>query len=140
MRWNRNDLPGALAAWAVAVSALMVVVNPTELLRAALAILAPMVVLVAFLSSIQQGSCPRCHTSRRHQRRSVGEPTVVAASRTETSESVVGVSSGWEVDVPVYVECQKCAHHYRTVSSRFIPRTQAGTASEAALLAGRDMV
>lgn len=138
MRWQRDDIPGALAAWAVAVSALLVVVNPSPLLRAALALLAPAVVVLAFLTSLQQGSCPSCHAPRRRQSRVNGEPHVESASRTRSSRSQVGVDTGWNVDLPVQFTCGRCGNSRRVVTTRFVARERASTANEAVLIAQRE--
>jgi len=138
MRWQRQDVPGALAAWAVAVSALLVIVNPSPLLRAALAVLAPMVVLAAFLTSLQQGSCPACRASKRRQVRLLGAPTVTSASRTTSSSEQVGVDTGWDVDLPVQFSCSRCGNVRRVVTTRFVPRSRAATSSEAVLIAQRE--
>lgn len=138
MRWQRQDVPGALAAWAVAISALLVVVNPAPALRVALALLAPMVVLLAFLTSLQQGSCPSCRAPRRRQERLAGEPTVVSASRTASTRDQVGVDTGWNVDLPVQFSCRRCGNMRRVVTTRFVPRERAATPSEAVLIAQRE--
>jgi hypothetical protein len=138
MRWQRDDVPGALAAWAVAVSALLVVVNPAPLLRVALALLAPAVVVLAFLASLQQGSCPSCRASRRRQTRVHGEPSVESASRTRSSRSQVRVDTGWNVDLPVQFTCDRCGSSRRVVTTRFVARDRAATANEAVLIAQRE--
>lgn len=138
VRWQRQDVPGALAAWAAAVSALLVIVNPSPMLRAALAVLAPMVVLLAFLTSLQQGSCPSCRAPRRRQERLLGDPTVVPSSRAVSSSEEVGVDTGWDVDLPVQFSCGRCGNARRVVTTRFVPRSRASTPSEAVLIAQRE--
>lgn len=138
MRWQRDDVPGALAAWAVAVSALLVVVNPAPMLRVALALLAPAVVVLAFLTSLQQGSCPSCRAPRRRQARVNGEPSVESASRTRSSRSQVGVDTGWNVDLPVQFTCERCGNSRLVVTTRFVARDRAATANEAVLIAQRE--
>jgi len=138
VRWQRQDVPGALAAWAVAVSALLVVVNPSPLLRVSLALLAPAVVVLAFLASVQQGSCPGCRAPRRQQTRVAGEPSVSSASRTRSSRSEVGVDTGWDVDLPVTHTCARCGNSRLVVTSRFVARERAATPSEAVLIAQRE--
>lgn len=137
MKWQWQDAPGALAAWAVSVCALLVIVNPSLMLRTGLAVLTPLVVLLAFLSSLQSGNCPSCRASRRRQIRAQDEPTVRPASQTATSQSGVQVLTGWEVEVPVETSCTRCGHSRRVVSSRFVPITAAATASEAAVIGTR---
>jgi hypothetical protein len=139
MQWQRQDVPGALAAWAVAVSALLVVVNPAPMLRAALALLAPAVVVLAFLTSLQQGSCPSCRAPRRLQVRVNGEPKAVLASRTVASRAEVGVDTGWNVDLPVQITCERCGSSRRMVTTRFVSLERAPTSSEAVLIAEREM-
>jgi hypothetical protein len=139
MQWRWQDVPGALAAWAVALCALLVIVNPAPLLRVALAVLTPVVVLLAFLANLQQGICPSCRASRRHQRRQVGEPSVRASSRTNSSSAGVGVATGWDVEVPVDHLCDRCGRQRRVVSTCFVERQQAATAAEAKLIAVRDL-
>jgi len=138
MRWQRDDVPGALAAWAVAVSALLVVVNPAPMLRAALALLAPAMVVLAFLTSLQQGSCPSCRAPRRRQVQTDGEPSVESASRTRSSRSQVGVDTGWNVDLPVQLTCSRCGNSRRVVTTRFVARDRAATPNEAVLIAQRE--
>lgn len=138
MRWQREDVPGALAAWAVAVSALLVTVNPTPMLRVALALLTPAVVVLAFLTSLQQGSCPSCRAPRRRQVKVNGEPGVESASRTRSSRSQVGVDTGWNVDLPVAFTCERCGNSRRVVTTRFVARDRASTPNEAVLIAQRD--
>jgi len=140
MGWQRRDVPGALAAWAVAVSALLVVVNPSQPLRVGLAVLAPAVVLLAFLSSLQEGSCPSCRAARRRQERIAGEPSTTAASRANASGEGVGVATGWNVDLPVQITCTRCGHMRRVVTTRFVARDRAATAVEAVLIADRENV
>jgi len=137
MKWQWQDAPGALAAWAVSVCALLVIVNPSLMLRTGLAVLTPLVVLLAFLSSLQSGSCPSCRASRRLQIRTQGEPIVRPASQTATSQSGVQVRTGWEVEVPTETTCTRCKHARRVVSSRFVSMTEAATASEASVIGAR---
>jgi hypothetical protein len=139
MRWQRHDIPAALAAWAVSVCALLVIVNPAPALRAALAVLSPLVVLLAFLTSLQSGTCPVCHAPRRRQICAQGDPTVRPASRTSTSQGDVAVTTGWEVDVPIDYACSRCGHARRVVSSRFVDLQTAPTAAEATVLALREL-
>lgn len=139
MRWKWQDVPGALAAWAVALCALLVIVNPAPLLRASLAVLTPVVVLLAFLANLQQGICPSCRAPRRHQQRVIGATTVTTASRTAASGSGVGVVTGWEVELPVLYTCGRCAAQRRVVSTRFVDRAQATTATEAEIITRRDL-
>jgi hypothetical protein len=139
MRWKWQDVPGALAAWAVALCALLVIVNPAPLLRASLAVLTPVVVLLAFLANLQQGMCPSCRAPRRHQQRATGSATVTTASRTAASGAGVGVVTGWEVELPVLYTCERCSTQRRVVSTRFVDRDQATTATEAELITRRDI-
>jgi hypothetical protein len=139
MRWKWQDVPGALAAWAVALCALLVIVNPAPLLRASLAVLTPVVVLLAFLANLQQGICLSCRAPRRHQQRVIGATTVTTASRAATSGAGVGVTTGWEVELPVLYTCGRCAAQRRVVSTRFVDREQAATATEAEIITRRDL-
>ena len=139
MQWRWQDVPGALAAWAVALCALLVIVNPAPLLRVSLAVLTPVVVLLAFLANLQQGICPTCRAPRRQQRRLVGEPSAQVSSRADASTTGVGVATGWEVEVPVDHFCDRCGRQRRIVSTSFVDRDQATTATEAKLIAVREL-
>lgn len=135
MQWHWRDAPGALAALAISVGSLLVVVNPTHMLRTGLALLTPLVVLLAFLSSLQQGGCSACHAARRHQRRVQNEPVVRAASRAGVYGSDFGVLTGWEVDIPVQFSCSRCGHTRKVVSTSFYDHATAATGMQAAILA-----
>jgi hypothetical protein len=137
MRWHWQNAPGALAAWAVSICALLVIVNPSLMLRTGLAVLTPLVVLLAFLSSLQSGSCASCRASRRRQIRTQGEAVVRPASRTSTSPAGVQVVTGWEVEVPVETTCTRCQQSRRVVSSRFVAMSEASTAAEASVIGSR---
>lgn len=136
MKWQWQDAPGALAAWAVSICSLLVIVNPSMMLRTGLAVLTPLVVLLAFLSSLQSGSCVACRASRRRQVRTQGDAIVRAASRTSTGGGVK-VATGWEVEVPVEYTCTRCNNARRVASTFFVPLAEAATVGEAALIGSR---
>lgn len=135
MRWRWQDVPGVLAAWAVALCALMVIVNPSPLLQALLAVLTPTVVLLAFLANLQQGMCPSCRAPRRLQSRIINQPSVRQASRTDSYQDEVGVTTGWDVLVPFTHTCGRCGASRSSAVTCFVTREQAASATEAELLA-----
>jgi hypothetical protein len=137
VKWQWQDAPGALAAWAVSICSLLVIVNPSMMLRTGLAVLTPLVVLLAFLSSLQSGSCGACRASRRRQVRTQGDAVVRAASRTSTGGAGVKVATGWEVEVPVEYTCTRCGNARRVASTFFVPLAEAATVGEAALIGSR---
>lgn len=116
---------------------MLVIVNPSMVLRTGLAVLTPLVVLLAFLSSLQSGSCTSCRAPRRRQVRTQGDAVVRAASRTSTGGSGVKVATGWEVEVPVEYTCTRCSSSRRVASTFFVPLDEAATVGEASVIAAR---
>lgn len=126
---------GVIGAGALPYAALLVVVYPDSGVRTGLAVLTPLVVLIAFAGAWRRSRCPRCGARKSFQERVDGLPVATVGSRAGRTGDGVTVELGWDVELSESVTCVRCAHEYETRAVAFVSRGEARSASEAVVVA-----
>ena len=126
---------GSGVAGAASIAALRVIANPTPPVRLGLTLILPVVAVMAFVGSWQDGACPKCRARARTQERTDLPPEVEPASQAVAVKGEVDIELGWQVTLAQNISCLACGHRYSAADDIFVTRFEARTPSEAVVLA-----